>query len=63
MPKRKPMGWPELMTAKRLATGTTAYYWAPPTRAHKAGCPVASEALGTDYGTAKRRCDDVLNPH
>jgi hypothetical protein len=63
MPKRKPIGWPDLMTAKRLSTGTTGYYWAPPTRARKAGCPVLPEALGTDYGAAKQRCDDVLNRH
>jgi hypothetical protein len=63
MPKRKPIGWPDLMTPKRLSSGATAYYWAPPTRARKAGCPVLPEALGTDYGTAKQRCDDVLNPH
>ena len=63
MPKRKPVGWPELMTAKRLASGAIAYYWAPPTRAKSAGCPVSAEALGTDYGEAKKRCDDVLNPH
>jgi hypothetical protein len=24
---------------------------------------VLPEALGTDYGTAKPRCDDILNPH
>jgi hypothetical protein len=63
MPRRKPEGWPELMTAKRLASGVTAYYWSPPTRARKAACPVGAEALGTDYGIAKKRCDDVLNPH
>jgi hypothetical protein len=27
-----------------------------------AGCPLSPEALGTDYGEAKRRCDEVLNP-
>jgi hypothetical protein len=63
MPRRKPAGWPDLMTAKRLSTGATAYYWAPPTRARRAGCPTTPEALGTDYGAAKQRCDDVLNPH
>jgi integrase len=51
------------MTAKRLSTGAIAYYWAPPSRAKKAGYKVTSEALGTDYGEAKKRCDDVLNPH
>jgi hypothetical protein len=63
MPRRKPAGWPDLMTAKRLASGATAYYWAPPTRAKRSGCPVLQEALGTDYAIAKRRCDEVLNPH
>ena len=61
MPNRKPVGWPKLMSSKRLASGATGYYWAPPTWAKKAGCPVRSEALGTDYGAAKRRCDEVLN--
>jgi hypothetical protein len=51
------------MTAKTLSAGAVAYYWAPPTRARKAGCPVEPEPLGVDYGEAKRRCDDVLNPH
>jgi hypothetical protein len=63
MPKRKPHGWPDLMAAKRLSTGAIGYYWAPPTRARRAGCPVLPEALGADYGAAKQRCDDVLNPH
>ncbi|MGL3208318.1 tyrosine-type recombinase/integrase [Bradyrhizobium sp. BR 1433] len=51
------------MTSKRLSTGATAYYWQPPTRARRAGCPVTPEALGTDYGAAKQRCDEILNPH
>lgn len=63
MPKRKPAGWPDLMIGKRLASGAVAYYWAPPTRAKRAGCPIEAEALGTDYGSAKRRCDEVLNVH
>jgi len=50
------------MDAVRLASGVSAYYWKLPTWAKRAGCPVRSEALGTDYGEAKRRCDDVLNP-
>src|ERR1700730_18839141 len=63
MPRSKPVGWPDLMIGKRLASGATAYYWAPPTRAKRSGCPVLSEPLGTDYANAKRRCDEVLNPH
>jgi hypothetical protein len=63
MPRRKPLGWPKLMVARRLAGGATAYYWVPPTHAAAAGCPIVCEALGTDYGEAKRRCDEVLNPN
>ncbi|GJD36781.1 hypothetical protein [Methylobacterium aerolatum] len=62
MPRRKPQGWPKLMVTRRLASGLTAYYWVPPTWAAKRGCNLRSEALGQDYGTAKARCDDVLNP-
>jgi hypothetical protein len=61
MPKRKPQGWPKLMVTRRLKRGAISYYWAAPTWATKAGCPVRGEALGTDYATAKQRCDDVLN--
>jgi integrase len=62
MRPRKPKGWPSYMTEKKLAHGQIAYYWQPPTWARKGGCPVVPEPLGTDYGEAKRRCDDVLNP-
>ena len=62
MPRRKPAGWPKLMSGKRLAGSVTAYYWEPPTWAKKAGCPVRAEALGTDYGAAKQRCDTVPEP-
>jgi hypothetical protein len=50
------------MVAKHLKGGVTAYYWAIPTWAKKKGCTIGSEALGSDYGQAKQRCDDVLNP-
>jgi hypothetical protein len=62
MPKRKPAGWPKLMVERRLKGGAVGYYWAVPTWAAKAGCPVGGEALGTDYAAAKQRCDDFLNP-
>ena len=62
MVRRKPFGYPALMIGKRLKSGRTAYYWSPPTRARQTGCPVQPEALGSDYGIAKQRCDQVLNP-
>ncbi|MGP0089386.1 MAG: tyrosine-type recombinase/integrase [Xanthobacteraceae bacterium] len=62
MPRSKPLGWPKLMVAKRLKSNVVAYYWAAPTWAKKNGCPVVAEALGNDYATAKRRCDEILNP-
>jgi Phage integrase family len=62
MPRRKPLGWPKLMVAKRLKSGTIAYYWGPPTWAKTIGCPMRGEALGIDFAQAKRRCDEVLNP-
>jgi hypothetical protein len=62
MPRRKPIGWPKLIVSKKLKSGAIAYYWAPPTWAKARGRPVHSESLGVDYGQAKRRCDEVLNP-
>jgi hypothetical protein len=61
MPHRKPAGWPRYMRSKRLKNGLTGYFWDPPTWARKRKCPVRAEALGTDYATAKERCDEVLN--
>jgi hypothetical protein len=62
MPRRKPLGWPKLMVAKRLKGGIIAYYWQPPTWAKTHGCPMRGEALGIDFAQAKGRCDKVLNP-
>lgn len=59
---KKPAGWPEYMTGKPLKSGVVAYFWQVPTWARKRGCPVRGEPLGTDYGAAKLRCDQVLNP-
>jgi hypothetical protein len=60
--KRKPLGWPKLMVAKRLKSGGVAYYWDAPTWAKKKGCALRGEALGGDYARAKQHCDEVLNP-
>ena len=62
MPRRKPLGWPRYMVVRRLKSGTAAYYWVLPTWAKRTGCTLPVEALGVDYGLAKQRCDEVLNP-
>jgi hypothetical protein len=62
MPRRKPLGWPRYMVARRLRSGATAYYWVIPTWAKKTGCILGVEALGTDYADATKRCDELLNP-
>src|SRR3954453_13214605 len=59
--KRKPLGWPAYMETK-TSKGVVRYYWSAPSWARKRGCPVNSEALGSDYAIAKARCDTFLNP-
>jgi hypothetical protein len=61
MPRCKPLGWPRYMVARRLKSGTISYYWVPPSWAKGNGCPFECEVLGTDYGIAKKRCDELLN--
>lgn len=61
MRKRKPQGWPKYMEA-RASKGIVRYYWNAPSWARKRGYQIKSEPLGADYGPAKARCDDVLNP-
>jgi integrase len=63
MPRRKPFGWPRYMVARRLKSGATGFYWVPPSWAKRNGFTLSVEALGIDYGNAKKRCDDLLNPH
>jgi hypothetical protein len=62
MRRYKPARWPRYMDDHQRKDGSTAYYWKVPTWAKKGGFPLNSEALGTNYGTSKQRCDDVLNP-
>ncbi len=50
------------MVAKRLKSGSIAYYWDMPSWAKKKGCTLPTQALGNDYGPAKQRCDEILNP-
>lgn len=61
MRRRKPQGWPDLMVTRTIKSGVS-YYWVAPSWAVKKGFPTGSEALGSDYGAAKLRCDQVLNP-
>ncbi|TVQ59326.1 MAG: site-specific integrase [Rhodobacteraceae bacterium] len=60
MKTRKPAGWPRYMIAMPLAKGTVGYYWRVRPADRKAGCAIAAEALGVDYGVAKARAD-LLN--
>jgi len=62
MPHRKPLGWPRYMVPRPLKASAIGYYWVPPSWAKKKGCPIGCEPLGTDYGNAKKRCDELLNP-
>lgn len=56
------MDWPRYMVGKRLASGQLAYYWGPPANDKNSGFRLHAEALGTDYGAAKTRADE-LNMH
>lgn len=56
------VGWPRYMKAKRLAGGSTAFYWAPQERDRRAGFTLGPEALGTDYAAACERAT-MLNAH
>jgi hypothetical protein len=61
MPHRRPLDWPRYMVPRRLKSGAISYYWVPPSWAKNNGCPFECEALGVDYGDAKKRCDVLLN--
>ena len=50
------------MDPRPLKSGAVGYYWNLPTWAKRNGCTLENEALGTDYGEAKKRCDELLNP-
>jgi hypothetical protein len=50
------------MREKPLADGQVGYFWAPPTRAIRAGFTISSEALGRDYSAACDRAT-LLNKH
>jgi hypothetical protein len=50
------------MKAKRLRSGTVAYYWQPHRRDISAGFTLHSEPLGPDFPTARERAAK-LNMH
>ena len=56
------MDWPKYMVTRPLAGGRVGYYWTGPSWAKAAGCTMGSIPLGTDYGAAKQKCDEVVNP-
>lgn len=49
------MDWPRYMVAKRLRSGTTAYYWRPLVSDFDAGFTLHAEALGADVLAARQR--------
>jgi hypothetical protein len=54
---KKPADWPRYMIVKPLRDGTAAYYWNPSKRDIADGFPIERQALGSDYGQARIRCD------
>jgi hypothetical protein len=54
---------PPYTNVKKLADGTPAYYFNPPSWARLKGCTVTHEPLGTDKKAAYDRVSNVLFPH
>ncbi len=50
---------PRHLRAKRLADGRTSYYFEPPARHRKAGCPIVSEPLGSNLSKAVARAEEL----
>ena len=53
---------PRYVRRKWLKGQTWAYFFEPPTWARQDGCPVAAEALGSDYEGARDKAESVLLP-
>ena len=53
---------PRYCRRKPLNCGRSAYFFEPPTWAHKQGCHVKAEALGEDFAAAVDRVENVLLP-
>ena len=54
--------FPRYCRRKRLKSGRWAYFFEPPTWAHKQSCPVKAEALGAERVAAVARAENVLLP-
>jgi hypothetical protein len=59
-PLRSALPLPRYVERKPLKSGGWGYFFHVPSWARKAGCPIQSGPLGTDYGVAVRRAEDVL---
>lgn len=58
--QKKPAGWPRYMESRKLRSGSTGYYWKPPSWSRARGCVMQAERLGCDYAAAVTRCE-LLN--
>jgi hypothetical protein len=61
-PPRTALPLPRYVQRKPLKSGVWGHFFTVPTWARKAGCLVASEALGVDYDAAVKRAETVLLP-
>lgn len=55
----KPVDWPRYMVAKKLARGRVAYFWSPRKADREAGCALDPTPLGSDYGAARARAEEL----
>ena len=46
---------PPFVTSTQLKSGKVSWYWSPPTRDRKAGCPLPATPLGSDFASAMER--------
>jgi len=62
MKLRTALPLPRYVLRKPRKDGMWAYFFNPPMWARRAGCPVGTEPLGTDYAEAVQRAETVLLP-
>jgi hypothetical protein len=61
MLRRSALPLPRYVLRKPVKNGW-AFFFTIPTWARRKGCPITSEALGTDYGAAVQRAETILLP-